>query len=527
MTSYHFNKRILVVGLMVIGLTLFTSTSAVFAQVADAVSPATAPSQTSTVAETAKTSDTISLDFKDADINTVLRILSMKSGVNIVAGPEVKGSITLRLDNVPWEKALQVILRTYDYVYDRDGNIIRVTTRDRMQLEPVETKAFILNYSKAQEIQSAIQDILTERGRVRVADRTNMLVVTDIPSNLYKIGEVIKNLDKVTPQAYIDSKVVRTEAGAVENMGISWDPQASLSGAARPTTFPFSAIRDKGSAFPLKTFFPITTQDTATLPVVMNPSDPRSFPLFDTADDGFTYGTLDFTDFAAALEFLKSYSNTKIVSNPRVVVLNNQTANIQVGRDFPIPTFERNETTGSMVVSGYDYRELGIVLNVTPHINSAEEILVELQPEISSFVTMREFITGELAAPEFSVTKANTQVLIESGQTIAIGGLMSDNVATNETKVPYLGDIPLVGKLFRSKRQTSGDGNTKAETLFFVTVTMVDSEGQPVNSKVTDQDQTQGTANAAPAVDKSAEAGSAESSQSEMPKEEGAKAQNA
>ncbi len=309
-----------------------------------------------------------------------------------------------------------------------------------------------------------------------------MVVVTDIPTNVYRIGEVIKKLDQLTPQAYIDSKVVRTEAGLAENLGIQWNPEVSLSGSSRPTTFPFTSTKDTITPV-INQFFPVTTP--GDVPVV-NPTDARNFPqnpVESTTGSGFAYGTLDFSSFSAVLQMLKSYSNTKIVSNPRVVVLNNQTAHIQVGEQVPLPTFERNETTGGLVVSGFNYRDVGVVLNVTPHINSAEEILVDLKPEVSSMGPLLTF-TADLSAPRFNITQAQTQVLIQSGQTIAIGGLMTDNNALNEDKVPYLADIPLVGKLFRSKRQTAGSGNAKIETLFFVTVTMVDSKGQPSGEKV-------------------------------------------
>ncbi|MDD5226184.1 MAG: secretin and TonB N-terminal domain-containing protein [Candidatus Omnitrophica bacterium] len=436
--------------------------------------------------------DTISLDFKDADIGSVLRVLSMKSNVNIVTGPDVTGLVTVRLDNVPWEKALDVILRTYDYVYERDGNIIRVTTRANMKLEPVETKAFILNYSKAPEIQASIMDMLSERGKVKSSERTNMVVVTDIPTNLYRIGEVIKKLDKQTSQAFIDSKVVRTSAGTAENLGIDWNLKGGLTkGSVRPTTFPFNSS-DGGMPSSIEQFFPVlgsSLTDAASATVTpqdaVNSRNPRAFPYPALAETGntFSYGTLDFSTLSAVLQMLESYSNAKVVSNPRVVVLNNQTASIQVGDQVPLPTYERNEQTGSMVVSGFSYRDTGVVLKVTPHINSEQEILVDLSPEVSSKTTDQNF-GGGIVAPIFNVTQAQTQVLIQSGQTIAIGGLLTDNVTSNENKVPYLADVPLVGKLFRSKRQDPGSSNSKIETLFFVTVTTVDSQGQPVGAKV-------------------------------------------
>lgn len=445
-----------------------------------------------TVPQTAD--DTISLDFKDAEIGSVLRVLSMKSNVNIVTGPEVKGLVTVRLDNVPWEKALDVILRTYDYVFERDGNIIRVTTRDKMKLEPVETKTYILNYSKATEIQTSIQDILTERGRVKVSERTNMVVVTDIPTNLYKIGEVIKKLDAVTPQAYIDSKIIKTGVSNTEKLGIDWNVVGGITkGSTRPTTFPFTQTSNTVPAS-VNQFFPVLAGATSggaapTADYYVNPVDARSFPYIAKVEGDtppLQFGTLDFSSFSAILNMLESRVNTKAIANPRIVVLNNQTAQVKVGQEIPIPSFERNETTGSMEVTGFTYRDTGVVLNVTPHINSAEEILVDLSPEVSSVGANQEFGTGQIQAPKFDTTKATTQVLIESGQTIAIGGLLTDRTGVQEDKVPVLGDIPLVGKLFRSTNPSSSTnpGVDKVETLFFVTVTMVDSQGQPVATTV-------------------------------------------
>lgn len=439
----------------------------------------------------ASASDTISLDFKEADINTVLRVLSLKTNVNIVAGPEVKGTVTIRLENVPWEKALQMVLKTYGYVYEKDGNIIRITTRENLAAEPLVTQTYILNYSKATEVQAAIQDILTERGRVKTADRTNMLVITDISTNLYNIGEVIKKIDKPTPAAFVDSKIINTSLGITENLGIDWTTGGTtspltLTGSSRPVTFPFS---QRGSSVEggggteaisraIKRFFPtIAAADT------VNPNDPKSFPsgAVSVTNDAFAYGTMSFTGFQAAVQFLRSRANTKIVSNPRIVVLNHQTASIHVGDNIPLPTFDTSSGTGRLVVSGFNYDKLktGVTMDVTPHINDNMEILVELQPSVNAQGNNISF-NADLSAPIINETTAKTQVLIKSGQTIAIGGLLTDNSAVSEKKLPYLSEIPMVGKFFRSKRQTAGSGNAKVETLFFVTVSIVDSEGQPI-----------------------------------------------
>ena len=458
----------------------------------------------------------ITMDFKDADINTVLRLLSVKSGMNIVAGPEVTGTVSVRLENVPWEEALEVVLRTYGYVYEKRGNIIRVTTRDNLAQEELVTDTFVLEYiqlskktqtttpiggatgtedAAGKELLDIVTTMLSERGKVKMVTQRNAIVVTDDPTHVYKIRQVIEKLDIPTGQAYIDSKIVKTQLDKGENLGIRWNvASAGVSGGpSRPTTFPFFNARHGGkeqtSPF-LEQFFPQVsstssgTGSTSSGQVIANSADLRAFPLPDPAVSGRTYafGTLDFTSFSALLSFLQSRTNTKVISNPRIVVMNNQTAKVKVGSEIPIPSFEFNQQTASFQVTGFKYRDIGVVLNVTPHINSADEILVDLKPEVSALGSTISF-TSTLAAPSFDVTNAETQVLIRSGETIAIGGLMENKSAVSEQRVPYLGSIPAIGKIFRSKRQTEGSGNRNVETIFFVTVTLIDTEGQPRDKK--------------------------------------------
>ncbi|MBI4368576.1 MAG: hypothetical protein HY588_04205, partial [Candidatus Omnitrophica bacterium] len=385
------------------------------------------------------------------------------------------------------------VLRTYGYVYEREGNIIRVTTRENIATEELVTETYVLNYTTAVEAEESIKDVLTERGKVKSVARTNMLVVTDIPTNLYKVREVVGKLDRSTPQAHIDSKIVKTQIQKGENLGIKWTPAGTLSGARRPVTFPFAAMNKDGQSDPIANafsrFFPATqtTAGATTSLTTVNPFDATGFANSAFADpetagtNDFQFGTLSFSSFQAVLEFLRTRENTKVVSNPRITVLNNQKAKIQVGTDVALPTFERNETTGSFEISGFSYRATGVVMEVTPHINDADEILVDLNPEVSAASGSTSVATGQgtTLIPNFTVTHAETQVLIKNGETIAIGGLMTDSEVTTENKVPILGDIPGLGKLFRSKRQAQGSNNEKVETLFFITVTIVDSEGEP------------------------------------------------
>jgi len=428
----------------------------------------------------------VSLDFKDADILNVLRVLSLKSGVNIVAGPEVHGTVTIRLQDVPWQKALEVVLRTYGYVFEREQNIVRVTTKENLATEELITETYVLNYTTSSEVEAAIKDILSERGRVKSVPRANTVIITDIPTNLYKIGQVIRGLDKITQQVFIDAKIVRTQLDQNEDLGINWNPTGTLTGGARQVTFPWNAPgADNIDSNPLSLLKAFYGGQAA------NPSlDPNSAPI-GTPDltlashrPTFTFGTLSFTSFTATLKYLQQKTNTKIISNPRIVVLNNQTAKVQVGDQIPIPSFERNETTGSFEVTGFTYRDIGVVLNVTPHVNQTNEILVDLKPEVSSLGTPVSF-GAAFEAPSFTTTTAQTQVLINNGETIAIGGLARDSEKVQDDSVPGLSKIPLMGRLFRRHSRSSASGdNQKVETLFFITVTIVDTQGQPMKKTV-------------------------------------------
>ncbi|NQT96069.1 MAG: secretin and TonB N-terminal domain-containing protein [Candidatus Omnitrophica bacterium] len=426
-------------------------------------------------AEEASTPGHVTLIFKDADIRTVLHTLSYKSGVNIVASSGVEGKVSIRLVDVPWETALEVILKNQGLASERLGNIIRVITLESVAEEELQNEVFVLNYSNAKEVSEAIEDTVTERGKVKYDERTNTVIVTDIPTNLHKIRQVIERLDKRTPQITIEAKIIETTLDKDENLGINWTIQASASGSARPTTLPFEAVgspfaRSRGDGSELQRFghYLPTGSPDADPPFPI--SDLPAFPTVEATS--FTFGTLDFSQFSAALEILKSRTDTKIISQPTITTLNNYEANVSVSTVFNIPTYERNETTGRMEVTGYTEKDIGIILTVVPHVNDAGDIVVDLRPEVSSFIQFDTFGVGDNAiqAPRFSTRTAETQVMLKNNQTIAIGGLMKETATKFKKKVPVLGDIPILGELFKKTE----DGIETVDLLIFVTVRLVD-----------------------------------------------------
>jgi len=218
------------------------------------------------VQEPAKlTPGNITMNFKGADIRTVLSYISEVAGVDIVAAPDVAGTIDLRLTDKPWKVVLDVIVRNYGFAYEKDADIIRVVTLDKLKQEEVVTQAIALNYGKAKDVMASIKKIVSSRGKVKYDDRTNMLIVTDIPTNVYKVVQIIEKLDKETDQVLIEARILETVLGDDEKIGIDWNLKFEISGAKRPTTFPFDYFKSDSKL--LEKYTPLVqTGVTTTLP---------------------------------------------------------------------------------------------------------------------------------------------------------------------------------------------------------------------------------------------------------------------
>lgn len=427
----------------------------------------------------------VTVNFKGADIKTVLAYISEVAGVDIVPSPDVKGVIDLKLTNKPWKTALDIIVRNYGFAYEREGDIIRVITIDKLKQEELKTEAFSLNYSKAKDVVAAVKDIVGERGKVMYDERTNTVIVTDIPTNIYKIAQIISRLDRKTNQVLISARIIETVLGDEEKMGIDWSIKITAAGAKRPTTVPFDYF-DIDNRW-INKMTPLSQVTTATAAagaaavpsVVIPPADfpastvgAKSFPF--ALKDDFTFGTLDFSEFKAVLEMLKQRANTDIVSNPTIATLNNVQAIINVGQTLNLPTYERNSTTGKMEVTGYEAKDLGIILQVTPHVNDNGEITIDLAPVISDLLRYDTLDAASgVVAPVFSIRQAKTQVMIKDGDTIFIGGLIKENNIDTKRTIPIIGDlladVPYLGLLV-SKKETR---KQKTELIFFMTVNIM------------------------------------------------------
>ncbi len=410
-------------------------------------SPTAQSASTAQVVSSSSHQGNVSINVQDSEIKNVLKLLAYESGMNIIAGPEVSGLVTIQLNDVPWQKALEVILSTYGFGYDQKGNIITVTTIENLKKrredalaladqEPLTTKTFTLNYAKASVAITSIDKMKSSRGSVNFDERTNTIIVRDTQPNIDLITDVIKTLDTTTPQVLIEAKVVETTLSDSDKMGVDWVTQASVSAASRPIIFPFKTHS-------------------------ANQYAPDNIPA--AADDKFSYGTLNFSQFQAVLELLKTRTNTDILSNPRIVTLDNQKANIVVGSQYPIPTYTFNEQQARLQVSGWEYKDIGIIFDVTPHVNRAGLVTLEIHPKVTAIL---DFVTVEnTSLPRLSNESATTNVMIKDGETLVIAGLIKDQTTDTLKKTPFLGDIPLVGMVFRKKEKTV----SKSELIVFLT----------------------------------------------------------
>ena len=358
-------------------------------------------------------------------------------------------------------------------------------TVDSLKLAELSTDVIHLNYTSAEVGHAAVKDMLTERGKMTFDARTNTLLVTDLPTNIYKVKQVVSQIDKKTPQVMIEARIFETLLEKDEKMGIDWTMKIAAIGARRPTTMPFAQWPFREiMPHALDRFFPFgqtggttavagsgvaTTTEPADFPTTPD-GQTTAFPFVES--DSFTYGTLDFTQFQAVLELLRQRRRTEVISNPRITTLNNNEAKILVGRVYNFPIFDQSEESGRWIISGYEAKELGIKLLVTPHVNDNNEIVVELKPEISNYLGM-EKISEELSAPMWTTREADTEIMVKDGDTIFIGGLVKENNIELDKKVPVLGDlfgdIPFIGGLVKHK----AEDREKTELVFFVTVHIV------------------------------------------------------
>jgi type IV pilus assembly protein PilQ len=406
---------------------------------------------TTTVSNETKVKDTLSVDFPDEDIRSILRNVADLFELNLVMPDTLQGRSSIKLRDVTWRQIFKEVLTPVNYAFVEDGNIIRVVTKDSLNAEPPVTEVFVLNYARAEEIQPAITPLVDTAtgGRVQVDKRNNALIISERPTRLLTIIPVIEKLDIATEQVMIESKFIEVNATTERDVGLNWVAAGGVTVGALER-----AVSDGKNAIP-----------------------------YGATPKGFQYSTavLSNLELASTLRFLQNSGDSEIVSNPTVVTLNNSEAFINVGQEYPIPSYTYNAERGSFEVSGFEYKPIGIILKVTPQINAAGFIRLLVEPEISTSNATAQFGgTSTSPAAEIPIIesrKTKTQVSLKDGHTLGIGGLISEVDTKGENKLPFLGDIPKIGRLFTSKSKETERRNL----LIFITAKIVSAESAQPN----------------------------------------------
>lgn len=428
--------------------------------------------------------ETISVDFPDEDVRTIIRSVAELYELNVVIPETLTGSVSIKLRNVTWQQVFDVVLEPLRFTYIVDGNIIKIKSIDELMVEPVDTRVFIIDFARAAEIRGSIEPLVdaASGGRIQVDTRSNALVITERPSRMNDIQEIIETLDRPTEQVMIESKFVEITNRDGENKGVDW---ASLAGWGMQAG-PFDRVVERensrnagqGQGNPqsgnsASDTFSIgnTNGQTTTSLSSVTQSVANNWWVSSTGRADTAVFSAD--AFSVVISALESKADVEVVSNPTVVTMNNQEATINIGEEYPKPEFTYNEERGTFEVSGFDEDpyKIGVNLKVTPQINSAGFINMAIEPDISSRVGETTF--GAATLPIIAKRTAKSTVTIKSGYTLAIGGLIEERGEENESRVPVLGSMPVLGKLFSSTGRTMD----KRNLVIFITAKILSASG--------------------------------------------------
>lgn len=394
--------------------------------------------------------DTISVDFPSEEIRTVLRNVADLYMLNLVVPETLQGTTSIKLRDVTWRQIFQVVLEPVGYTYVEEGNIVKVVSKEALSFEPPVTEIFIVNYADARAIANTLSAMVDAEkgGRVQVDARTNGLIVTERQSRMGAIKQVIERLDKPTQQVLIETRFIEVTNRDQDNVGVNWASLRGYEVGAGPVTR--EKIKDKEVLRSLGGLVS-GTEETGTITTA----------LF-TADE-----------FSFVISALNEQNNSRLVSNPTVVTLNNQEAEISIGEQFPIPNYTYNDERGSFEVSGFEYKDIGVILRVKPSVNDKGLITLQVTPEVSSQAGTTGFGGASGASiPIIATRRTTTQIALQDGYTMGIGGLMETRGVDTESKVPIAHKIPGIGGLFKSK----GKDLSQLNLLIFITARILPAE---------------------------------------------------
>ncbi len=392
----------------------------------------------------------ISIDLQNAEVAHVLRLLSDIGGYNLILDGGVKGTITLKLKNVPWDQVLDLVLMEKDLGMVKEGNILRIAPISKIQqeqdrirltkekektLEPLITKYIKVNYTTAQNMASKLKEFLSKRGKISYDDRTNQLIISDTKENLKKIEGVLRRLDQPEKQVLIEARVVYARESFARDLGIKWG-----GGFQKPGHTYTVGLYGTGSAITAPTQVS-PSAFAINLPSTLTPT--MGIGGFISKIAGSNFFTLD-----AQLALGESEGKVKTISSPRIITLNNQEAEVIQGTK--IATQSESPSGGTTTT----YYDAALKLSVKPQITPDNHLILEIQISDDSPAE------GE----NISTKSVTTKLMVKDGETVVIGGVQKLRKEKTSSRVPFLANIPILGNLFKNKYTS----NSKEELLIFI-----------------------------------------------------------
>ena len=423
----------------------------------------------------------INIDIKDGDIHNILRLLAKEGNVNIVTSDDVKGSVTMHLKLVPWDQALEIILRTKGLDMVREGDIIRVAPISMLakereaelkkqevkeKLKPLEVKLVTVNHANASQLMPRVKSVLSKRGTSEFDERTNTVILKDVDDHLDAAEDIIRRLDTQTPQVLIETRIVEVNEVNVNQLGIQWGMDSTFSAATgNPTGLRFpSSIGISGGADDIQ---------GSTEGVSANPNFVVNLPsqagLGSGGALGLTFGSIDSTfNLNIRLSALENRGSVKIVSSPKITTLDNKEARISQGVSIPI-----SQVAASGIQTVFFDAVLSLV--ATPHVTQDGNIYLKLRAENNTPDFQNVGARGD---PTILKKEAQTELLLKDGDTTVIGGIYTSNAGFNRSEVPYLARIPILGAFFRNHQES----DRRSELLIFVTPRIVNRAASTVRT---------------------------------------------
>jgi len=423
-----------------------------------------APAHAQTV-DIKKTHSEFSMEFRDAEIKDVLRAVGQAANLNMIVSDAVSGKVSLSIKNVDIWNALESILKTKGLTYVRDANMVRILSLAEVRDNDMETRVFPLGHASSQDVLPIVTGVKSEKARISVDNWMNALVVRDLSLNIDQMARLLKSLDVKMPQVLIEAKIVEVSSNYARELGVQWGGQYSGTNGKGTTVVTGGASGSSGSSssqIGSTTFFPLTgdiglsgNAYAVNLPAAVGSGSGGAI--------GISFGKLGGAlSLDLQLSAMQTTGNGKILSSPKVMTMNNKEAKISSGIDIPVRVLT---TTTAGTTAQVQIISTSLMLSTTPTIAQDGRITLAIKVEKSE----PDFSRQVDNIPTITKRNANSELVVNDGETVVLGGILTKSEGESESAVPFLSKIPVLGWLFKKKSKFENQD----ELMIFITPTIV------------------------------------------------------